>query len=219
MGKLLYTFGMSTRRNVFTFSSLFAIPLILLSFQNCAPPSGDQASTDSGDATVGIIEDFNKTSLQFVAPRIDVQSEVSSTSLSGLCSRRHGEAQLTWALWSNQKSVKPLLSGVTKCGGGAFSIDLDQMEQLTCGVRYVVMVEGEWGGATHTYLSRRCFPLASRVDPVPAGSPLGTTCTLEYMSSAEGNCQRLCYRDDKVVMQSVVESSMCSGLMAKVAGP
>jgi len=215
MVNVLYTLIMNKRRNVITIVSLLGF--LLIGFQNCAPSKGGGASSDS--ANVGVIEDQNKSTLQFVSPTIDVQSEVSSTDLSGFCSRIHGEAHLNWAIWSNQKSEHPVMSGTAQCKSGQFAINVDQLDQMPCGERHVIMVQGDWGGSTHAYVSRRCFPLASQVEPAPAGSPYGTQCAREYVSSSEGSCRRICYRDSKVVFDQAIESSQCSDLMAKVAGP
>jgi hypothetical protein len=166
---------------------------------------------------VGIVDDFQK-SLQFVSPEIGIQSDVASTDLSGFCSRSHGEAKLSWSIWSSQKSEHPILTGEASCKSGMFSIQVDQMDQLPCGVGHVVMVQGDWGGSTYANVLRRCVAVASEAVAAPLGSPYGTECSLEYSSNGADSCARVCYRDSKVVFDQALELNQCSKLMSKVAG-
>lgn len=208
---------MYTRRNVFTVLWIIGLPVLLSGYQNCAPSGGAGVNAGSG-SEVGIVDEFNKASIQFVTPEIDVQSEVFATDLSGFCSRQHTDAQLKWAIWSPQKSEHPVLSGLGNCQGGEFVLKVDQLDQIPCGVQHTVLVEGDWGGSTYARVSRRCLPLASRDVAAPAGSPHGTQCALEYASGAAQDCRRICYRDSKVIFNQALESSQCSDMTADLAG-
>lgn len=206
---------MSRSRSIVLFLSLFGIPTLLLGFQNCAPNNKALSVNDS--TNVGIVDDFQK-SLQFVSPEIGVQSEVASTDLSGFCARSHGEAELSWSIWSSQKSEHPILSGKANCKSGLFSIQVDHMDKIPCGVGHVVMVQGDWGGSTYANVVRRCVPLASESVAPPQGSPYGTECSMEFTAGEESGCSRVCYRDNKVVFNQRLDVNQCSGLLSKVAG-
>jgi hypothetical protein len=202
----------SNSKHIVLFLSLFGIPTLLLGFQNCAPTKSVSGNSVSG-GTVGIADDFNKTALQFVTPEIDVQSDVDATSLSGFCERAHDNSQLSWAIWSDQRSASPVLSGQASCRSGQFSLQVDQMDQLPCGTDHIVMVQGDWGGSTYAHVIRRCVPLASEAMAPPSDSPYGTECALEYNSGQNFSCNRVCYRDNKVVLNQALDLNQCSSLM------
>jgi hypothetical protein len=210
---------MKSRRNVLSLITFFALPVLLFQFQNCAPAGGGPVSENSSD--VRLIEDLNKAQLQFVSPEIDVRDDVASADLSGLCNRDHNGASLRWAIWASSESSLPLMSGLSLCRSGEFSISLKQLEQMVCGIKHLVVVEGDWGGSTFSHVLRRCQPLASREIAAPEDSPLGTTCALEYTPDAEAAaaCSQVCYRANKVVYSKSVGREQCADLVASLTGP
>lgn len=210
---------MVSRRNVSIFTSLAIATLLLTQFQNCAPAQIDGVqNVQSGE--VRTIEDWNKAEIQFLSPEVQVHDEALTTGVGGLCNRSHSGAHLRWAIWAGQKTNTPLLAGDSECKGGSFSVNIDELPNLVCGVKHLLVVEGEWGASTFTHVLRRCQPLASELVAVPSEAPAGTQCSLEYQPGSEDGdpCSQVCYRDNKVVMNLAVPSTRCSGIAAKLAG-
>ncbi len=210
---------MISRRNVSIFTSIAAVTLLLTQFQNCAPA---QSTADNSGVSgeVRTIEDWNKAEIQFLAPEIQVHDEALNTGVGGLCNRSHSGARLRWAIWAGQKTSSPLLAGDSECKGGSFNVSLDELPNLVCGVKHLLVVEGEWGASTFTHVLRRCQPLASELVAVPNEAPQGTQCSLEYQPGAEDGapCNQVCYRDNKVVLNRSMPAIQCSGIAAKLAG-
>ena len=144
------------RRHVLTLASLLLCTLVLFHFQNCAP-SGKIAAADNGGG-VRIIDDMGKAQLQFVSPEIGIQGEASQTQIDGLCNRNHNGARLRWAIWVDENSPQPLMTGESFCHNGQFDFDLQEMEQMICGVKHVIVAAGDWGDSTMAQLTRRCPP-------------------------------------------------------------
>lgn len=207
---------MKTRRHVLILINIFVLPLLLFHFQNCAPVSS-ASNTTSDTSGVRLVEDLNKAQIQFVAPQVEVQDDAPQTGVDGLCNRDHDGALLHWSISADAQA--PMLSGQSSCGRGQFSVNVDQLDQLTCGVSYLLVVEGDWGASTFTRVMRRCQPLASEAMAAPQDSPVGTSCSLEYhpASEAQNPCVQVCYRDSKVVMTQALDVGQCSSLARGLA--
>ncbi|MGZ3723377.1 MAG: hypothetical protein ACXVA9_10630, partial [Bdellovibrionales bacterium] len=212
--------GMSKRRYVLTFISLVLLPLMLFHFQNCAPPSASQTG-NTGGSVVGIVDNLNKSQIQFVTTDAQIQDEAPSADISGLCARDRDGAGLKWAVYDEQNNRTPLAIGVSHCDHGQFAVTLESMDQYVCGVSHMLVVEGDWGASTMSRFSRRCQPLISVQETAPDAMPLGTTCSLEYSpaSAADQPCQRVCYRSNQVVFSQPLDVTQCSSLAASLAGP
>lgn len=211
---------MNSRRYVLTLISLGIIPLLLFHFQNCAPAGKiEVTSVDAGH--VQLIDNFDKSQIQFVSPESEIQDEAPSVDISGMCTREHNGAKLRWSVSAGEAGGRPVVSGETSCSSGQFAVELEQLEQYPCGVDHLLVVESDWGASTSTRFSRHCQPLASRTIAAPAGSPVGTTCTLEYSpaSAAEQRCVQICYRSSQVVYSQTLDVNQCSSLAAGLAGP
>ena len=212
---------MVTRRHVSIFTSIGLLSLLLTQFQNCGPaPVGPQGQSHSGE--IRTIDDWNKAEIQFVSEDVQVHDEAAVTGVGGLCNRSHTGAKLRWAIWAGQQTSAPLLSGESPCKNGQFSVTLDELPNMVCGVKHLLVVEGDWGASTFTHVLRRCQPLVSEEIAAPQESPAGTVCSLEYQPAhIEGSdpCTQVCYRDDKVVLSQAVPNIQCSGIAAKLAGP
>jgi hypothetical protein len=212
---------MVNQRNVSILASIAIVTLLLTQFQNCAPANVSESSNaQSGE--VRVIEDWNKAEIQFHSSEIQVHDEAESTGVGGLCNRRHNGAKLRWAIWAGQKTNAPLLSGLSACAGGAFNVGIEELPNLVCGVKHLLVAEGEWGSSTFTHVLRRCQPLAAEFVDAPIEAPTGTQCSLEYQPAAseEANpCTQVCYRDNKVVLNRAVPAAQCSSIAAKLAGP
>lgn len=175
----------------------------------------------TADSEVRIVDDWNKVEIQFATPAIQVHDEADSAGVGGLCNRSHNGAQLRWALWADEKSHLPLLQGMGQCSGGQFSVQIDQLDNVVCGVPHRLVVEGDWGGIAATQFEKRCQPLASEEVAAPDSSPAGTDCSLEYVPAggAANSCNKVCYRENKVVLNVTVDPQRCSGLIQKLASP
>jgi hypothetical protein len=209
---------MNKRRYVLTFISLILLPLMLFHFQNCAPATGASASSGNG-GHVSLVDNANQSQIQFIFPNAEIQDEAPSADISGLCDSSHNGATLKWALWDEQTATQALANGATTCNGGQFGVTLEQLDQFVCGVSHLLVVQGDWGAMTQTQITRRCQPLASQPIPPPEGSPMGTTCDLEYSpaSAAEQPCVQVCYRSNQVVYSQALDVSQCSSLAAGLA--
>lgn len=208
-----------TRQKVVPWISAALIGLILFQFQNCAPPgkvAGD-SSLQETDAQLRLIDDLNKTTIQFAALETEIDDAVDTTAVSGLCNRDHNGEKLKWSVWDSDDGASALDAGESSCAGGQFAVQLPELDQYVCGVPHLLVVESEWGESTHSYFVRRCQPLAS--SPVAAtGMPAGTSCAMEYSADAVSACARVCYRDGKVISKSVVSVNQCSSLIASLSG-
>lgn len=210
---------MLKRRYVISFHIALLSALVLTNFQNCAPAPTTMNAVSS-DSTVRLVDDWNKTEIQFAASKVEVHDEVQQAGVSGLCNNARNGAHLRWALWLDADSNRPIMSGESVCKSGQFSLGLVDLDQVVCGINHHLVVEGDWGGMASAEFEKRCQPLAS--EPVAADSmPPGTRCEIEYVPSAvEGSaCTQVCYREDIVVSNSPVENLRCSSLMQKLASP
>jgi hypothetical protein len=212
---------MALQRNVSIITSVAIVGLLITQFQNCAPANvAEGGNAQNGE--VRVIEDWNKAEIQFYANEVQVHDEAESTGVGGLCNRSHNGSQLRWAIWAGQKINEPLLSGQSNCAAGSFNVGIDELPNLVCGVKHLLIVEGDWGGSTFTHVLRRCQPLAAEFVAAPSEAPAGTQCSLEYQPAAaeEGDpCTQVCYRDNKVVLTRAVPAGQCSSIAAKLAGP
>lgn len=211
---------MVRKRHVYILTSLAITSLILTQFQNCAPPSSSGTTAASGGEE-RIVDDWNKTEIQFASPEVQVHDEAVVAGIDGMCTRQHNGASLRWAVWTGDRSGAPIMGGASSCKSGRFEVKVEQLPDMVCGVKHLLVVEGDWGGSTFTHIVRRCQPLATESVAAPESSPAGTVCSLEYSPASEAgaNCMQVCYRDDKMVLSQPVEKSQCSGIAAKLAGP
>lgn len=210
---------MTNRRYVLTFISLVLLPLTLFHFQNCAPPNSSARASSDG-SKVGLIDNLNKASIQFVTADSQVQDDAKTVEIFGLCSRDHDNAVLKWTVFDEYGSQKILAQGISQCDHGQFGVEIDELDQYVCGVSHMLVVEGDWGGSTFSNFTRRCQPLISTDATPDQNMPLGTTCSIEYSAAGESGptCQRLCYRANQVVFSQPLDVSSCSTLAASLAG-
>ncbi|MGE0527171.1 MAG: hypothetical protein AB7G93_20660 [Bdellovibrionales bacterium] len=186
--------------------------LLLIQFQNCAPANSIPSNATSG-SQVRIVDEWNKVGIQFVFPTIELHDEAVSAELTGVCNREHSGKLFVWTAGT--------MGGTGMCRAGGFSLSLQDLDQIVCGVEHLVTVEASWGESTFTYVVKRCQPLASQPVQSPAGSPYGTSCALEYALGAEeatSPCSQVCYREQKVVSNIPVDASQCAGIAAQLAG-
>ena len=212
---------MANRRHVSIFACIAMTTLILTQFQNCGPANIAAAPATEPGGEMRTIDDWNKTEIQFVANEVQIHDEAIEAGVEGLCNRRHNGAQLRWAVYADKRSATPMLAGQASCASGQFNVQMAGLENLVCGVKHLLVVEGDWGGSTYTNLLHRCQPLASELLSGEAGLPGGTECSLEYqVASDEGSsCNQVCYRANKVVMNRAMPAAQCAGIAAKLAGP
>lgn len=194
---------------------------MLTQFQNCAPATNSQQASSSVGGEERIVDEWNKAEIQFVSPDVQVHDEAVAAGIDGLCNREHNGASLRWAIWAGDRSSAPVMAGASSCNMGQFQITVEQLPDMVCGVKHLLVVEGDWGGSTFTHVSRRCQPLAAESVAPPENSPMGTVCSLEYTPATEeaAPCTQVCYREDKLVSSQPVEKAQCSGIAAKLAGP
>jgi len=166
------------------------------------------------------VDNQNKSQIQFITPDSQIQDEAASVEISGLCPSDHDGASMSWAVWDQQNSEQPLVSGSTICNHGQFAVDLKQLDQYVCGQNHILVVQSDWGATTESQFSRRCQPAASQPETPPTGSPQGTTCELEYSpaTAAAQPCSRVCYRDSQMVFSQSLDPNECSSLAAGLAG-
>jgi hypothetical protein len=147
---------MTKRRYVLTFISLVLLPLTLFQFQNCAPPNSSAGASGDG-SKVGLVDNLNKSSLQFVAADSQVQDDAESVDISGLCSRDHDNAVLKWTVFDENGSQKILAQGMSKCDHGQFGVEIGELDQYVCGVSH-----GIFGGRRiRTHLPAPLLPSQS----------------------------------------------------------
>lgn len=212
-----------SQRNVSLISIFGLTALILAEFQNCAPaggPTSSQALT-SPSGSVKVIEDLNKSQIQFVIPEFQVEDAAQSVSVDGLCNQSHEGSVLRWTL-SVSEGQAPLAEGFSQCQRGQFSVTLQAMDQVVCGEAHRLSLRSDWGDLISTKIIKRCQPLASEKIEPPVGFPAGTECSIEYSASsqslAESPCTQVCYRENIVMSQASVDVSQCSSLIAKLSG-
>lgn len=210
---------MMNPRYVRTVSLVLFATFVLFNFQNCGPSPVSSKTTESSDQ-VRIVDDWNKAEIQFATDKVELHDEAVVADVDGLCSREHNGAHLEWALFADEKSGRPLLTGQSSCAAGQFNLDLSHLDNVVCGIPHRLAVEGDWGATAQVTFEKRCQPLASEPVAAPDSSPAGTDCSLEYEPSASGSaCKQICYRSNQVVFAVTVDSKRCSSLMQKLASP
>jgi hypothetical protein len=206
------------RRTLSVVSAVF-VTVLFLQFQNCAPAASDSTTT-STDGGARVVDDLNKVEIQFGNNEIEIQDSADEVTVSGLCNRNRNGAKLRWAVWDGADSVKPLISGDSSCKSGQFSFQMAGLNDFVCGISSLLVVESDWGAVTQVKFKRRCQALASQTIATPPDEPIGTVCEMEYSFDAdsEAPCVKVCYREDKVVSNDVLESNLCASLAASLTG-
>jgi hypothetical protein len=212
---------MLVQRHVLLITAIASTSLILLQFQNCGPASTTSQASGTTSGDVHLVDDYSKAEIQFVSEDVQIHDEAEQAAVDGLCNRSRSGAQLSWALVNEGEATRPLLSGNSLCQSGQFHVQVPELLNLVCGVSHLVVVEGDWGGSTFTHLIRRCQPLASQPLEAPQGTPYGTECSMEYQPAHEAGqqCLKVCYREQKVVLEEALSKDQCSGLADQLAGP
>jgi len=206
-------------RNVSILSVTVLVAAVLFNFQNCAPAPTVATQGNPFDPEVRIIDDWNKAEIQFVQESVQVHDEADAAGVSGLCSRVHNGERIRWALWGDDGN-RPVLGGEIACRSGQFAVEIENLDNVVCGIPYRLVVEGDWGAMASAQFEKRCQPLASEHVEAPAASPAGTDCSLEYVPAQSANsCAQVCYREAKVVLNVTVDPARCSGLIQKLASP
>src|SRR5688572_24199330 len=140
------------RRYVLSLTIVALTAALLFQFQNCAPAT---PASQAGDSDVRLIEDFSKSEIQFVSEDVQVHDEASTTGVGGLCNRSRNGARLRWAISVTEQAGRPLVAGEAECRSGQFSVRLEDLPNMVCGVKHLLVVEGEWGASTFTHILRR----------------------------------------------------------------
>ncbi|MGE4133009.1 MAG: hypothetical protein AB7F86_15315 [Bdellovibrionales bacterium] len=190
--------------------------IVLVQFQNCAPAI--QSNPNSVQPEVRIVDDWNKAEIQFASTDLQIQDELESVEVSGLCTRSHNGAALRWSMFMEKEGFDPILAGQGSCESGQFRLEIGDLEHMVCGVTHRLVVEGDWGGAAYSRILKRCQPLATEIKSEMAD---GTQCLIEYSPSGniQSSCTQVCYRQGKVVYDSAVDPASCTSLMQKLASP
>src|SRR4051812_35316750 len=104
---------MLSQRYVSLFCLLAIASALLFHFQNCAPvkPSGSNTSRGS-DAR--LIDDYNKSEIQFVTSEVQLRDEAITAEVTGMCNHSRNGAALKWSLWTSSGEV--LTGGESLCG-------------------------------------------------------------------------------------------------------
>jgi hypothetical protein len=210
---------MMRKRNVYILTFAVLPIFVLLAFQNCGQTS--EMTQGSIDREVRVVDEWNKVEIQFADNSLQVHDEAESTGVTGLCSRSHNGAQLRWALWGDEPAGTPLLQGGGVCKSGQFFLQIERLDQVVCGIRHRLVVEGDWGGKAAADFEKRCQPLASEYVAAPESSPAGTDCSIEYVPGGDSgsSCAQVCYRGGIVVFNVSIDPLRCSGLVQKLASP
>lgn len=188
--------------------------LLLVHFQNCAPVKPSDSYASPG-AQPRLIDEYNKSEIQFVEPEVQLHSAMAAADISGMCSRSHNGSSLKWTLWA--ATGETVSEGASHCGSGSFHVEIADLEKIACGKNYQLVIEGDWGDSAFTAFIRRCEPWAAEILSPQHGVPPGTECAIE-LAHAKGNCTQACYRGGLLVSQTAVEPSLCSNIASRVAG-
>lgn len=206
------------KRNVSILSVTVLTAVVLFYFQNCAPAGQLASDSDPLNPEVRIVDEWNKSQIQFAQDSVQVHDEALQVAVGGLCNREHNNEKISWALWGDEASA-PLLLGGSLCKSGQFAFNILDLGTVVCGIPYRLVVEGEWGAVARATFEKRCQPLASEIIAAPESSPVGTECTVEYVPAGASTCSQVCYRASQVVLNVAVDPRRCAGLAQKLASP
>ena len=189
----------------------FTGAILLAQFQNCAP-AGSHMGTDVSDE-IRVIEDWIEAKVTFVEPALDLQADVDSMGLEGLCARK-GADLLMWQLNDDQGEV--LFRGEAQCLGGGFALEMDQLNSLDCGNDHWLWVTTPEGEGAALRVKKRCPPVFYEM--VEGDSDGTEACYMELVGQDEDmSCQKVCYLEGRVYYQENEDLGACSQMQARAA--
>lgn len=186
-------------------SASLGLLALVIQFQNCAP-SGAPGESDEFASEVRVIDDWGQKAIVFPEEMVQLHDETLEFLAQGLCPRK-GEASLKWTLQSEAGAVR---EGEAACEMGGFQISLENMDQLECGVHYVLHVSNAGGQQAETWVSRKCPPLLAQQSYSNPDS--GEACFFELETSPlslDPVCYEACYIGDKLAYRESTHRSQC----------
>lgn len=185
--------------------------LVLTQYQNCSAPEGLRNTPLTADGSVRVIEDWNQGKVSFVDSLVELQSEANQIAIEGLCDRSHSE-NMVWQL--RTLSGEQVFDGLTTCLGGGFALHMDNLNELSCGLEYELIVKNQKGESSVLTLNRRCPPLFAILSEEDSTFP--GNCFLEKMAGQTGDvCQRVCYAEGRVYYLENRKPEFCASLVSQ----
>ncbi len=185
------------------FGVLFLCGILLLQFQNCAQVSNLAAEVplSSVQPDARISDDWRSDPIVFPSAAVEVAEHLEITHFYGLCLR---QAQTTPLRWQLKEEGQIILAGDSSCFHGNFQVDLNDLQNLSCGTTHTLSIEDVTTGATASMtLTRRCP--ASHIQEENDG------CIRERVLQQNGSpsCESVCYDQGIVAKKTPLPLDQC----------
>lgn len=187
---------------------LFCFAVVLMLYQNCAPPAATNSS-DYGDVPPpGVIDDVNLTTgLSFVQSSLELQSSNLTFDVHGICSSEQSGARLAWSLIDRATNAQ-VLSGYADCEKGGFRVRVNDSQSLSCGAEHVLTAQLGARKGGEVSVTRRCTPSSSKPINDVQTAAQGLRCFHE-LDAESGVCEKSCYDTEVLQSKEVVANAAC----------
>lgn len=114
--------------------------VVLFKFENCAQsPQMLGGATTPTSGTVGLVDNYNQTPLQFVAnPQLVSASASSSVKVQGLCVGGVEHQTIVYQVIDMKTTPKLVLEGQVECQYGGFELPVENLVFSNCDDQYEV---------------------------------------------------------------------------------
>ncbi len=121
------------RERHFKIAMIFGcLSLVLLQYQNCGSQAPqDSSSTIVQDPDLGVINQVNTGSIQFLQTKTEIDASAQDIVAYGVCSVEQQGALLSWKLVDENEQV--VSKGRSTCDRGTFEIISSDISSLDCG--------------------------------------------------------------------------------------
>ncbi len=197
--------------------------MVVFQYQNCAPASTSSSSSSSSPVSIIDKNDTQGLDVSFAQKSVTIQSSTEMVNLDGICSSQQDGSVFQWQLKDTSGAV--LDSGMITCQSGAFKVQINPTQALSCDQTYQVSAQLGTGQAGEVILTRKCEASAttavskvqkslssdliqSAIQQASAGGTNG--CVTEKRDGAGSGCTIACYNDSGIeTHRQLLPASAC----------
>ena len=179
--------------------------IIIIKFQNCAPPSPVGASASVNFDKVSIIDNMPRdTSVSFLESKIELRSDAVVLLANGHCVENQNE-KITWEL-KGIYTGELIQEGESDCERDEFNIAISKVEEMECGMSFMLKAQVGNNIGDAAVVHKRCVADSVAETEDARFAKLGAECF--YESSTQG-CFKACYRMGELYYEQEVDDNFC----------
>ena len=142
------------KRRIKLVGILASMFMLLVNYQNCAPPAIQQTEY-SDQMRTG--DDWSQSKLLFVIPNQIFAETDPDITLHGICNRVGDNGILSYSVSVSETGLE-VESGIEDnfCEGGGFRLDIQDVASLDCNLSYQVHIQSSLGYEDLMFISKSC---------------------------------------------------------------